>query len=167
MLYLKVPRTPQRCGLDSALHRIISCRVYSTQPPSFASLALLPTPVLTHTGEVALQLLHLFAEVTAAVVSQTTTDPATAAAAAAGAAPSGSGGIVSPIARNNSQAVLAARRATQVAAARALGRVAAASSICRSTVIRLARDQQLLVRLLPALRCPLTIEEVEVSYFLL
>lgn len=58
---------------------------------------------------------------------------------------------------------MAGRRATQVAAARALGRVAAASPVCRSTVISLARDQQLLVRLLPALRCPLTIEEVEVS----
>ncbi|CAN0522010.1 unnamed protein product, partial [Ectocarpus sp. 8 AP-2014] len=68
--------------------------------------------------------------------------------------------VSSPVARSSS-AALAGRRATQVAAARALGRVAVASPVCRSTVIRLARHQQLLVRLLPALRCPLTIEEVE------
>lgn len=72
------------------------------------------------------------------------------------------------MARNggNSAAVLAGRRAMQVAAARALGRVAVASSVCRSTVIHVtAKDQQLLVRLLPALRCPLTMEELEVKHF--
>lgn len=103
-----------------------------------------------------MQLLHLFVEVTVAVVSQATTTTAT------GGGSSGGGGVSSPVARSNSAALLG-RRATQVAAARALGRVAVASPVCRSTVIRLARHQQLLVRLLPALRCPLTIEEVEVS----
>ena len=94
--------------------------------------------------------MQLFVEVTAAAVGQT----------AAHAAPPGV--QLSPIGRGNTAAASAAARATQVAAARALGRVATASSYCRTTVISMAREQQLLVRLLPALRCPLTMEEVEV-----
>lgn len=101
-------------------------------------------------GEVAIQLIHLFAEVTAVAVNQSS-----------GSGPI-SGGVQSPIVRTNTVASTA--RAAQVAAARALGRVAAASTSCRSTVIRVVRDAQLLVRLLPALRCPLTVEEVEVGH---
>lgn len=109
-----------------------------------------PFPPFPPTAEVALQLLHLFSEVTTAAVAKTQPSAPTGAAS----------GPLSPILRGGTAA--SASRATQVAAARALGRVAAASSSCRSTVISVARDQQLLVRLLPALRCPLTMEEVEV-----
>lgn len=99
-------------------------------------------------GEVAVQLLHLFVEVSTAAVAQT---------AGPGAS---SNGALSPILKNTPAA--SAALATQVAAARVLGRVVVASAYCRTAVIAVARDRQLLVRLLPALRCHLTIEEVEV-----
>lgn len=100
-------------------------------------------------GEVAVQLLHLFAEVTAAAIA--------AQAPSLAAHPAG---LLSPILRSNT--AMSVARATQVAAARALGRVSAASACCRSTLIRVVRDSQLLVQLLPALRCPLTMDELEV-----
>lgn len=127
--------------------------VHRSQPPLHYH-AHPPPPIHQHhrkhtpSGEVAVQLLHLFAEVTTAAVAQnsgTTVPP---------------GAALSPVLRSNSAASVA--RATQVASARALGRAVAASASCRSAVIRVARDPLLLVRLLPALRCHLTVEEVEV-----
>lgn len=83
-----------------------------------------------------MQLMHLFTEAATAA-----TQP---------------GGLSSPMVRSTS--ALTSARATQVAAARALNRVAAASDACRRTVIRLARDPQLLARLVS-----LSAEEMEVG----
>lgn len=99
-----------------------------------AGTALLSRPV--RPGEVGVELMHLFTEAATAA-----THP---------------GGLVSPIVKSTS--ALTSARATQVAAARALSRVAAASDACRRTVIRLARDPQLLARLVS-----LSAEEMEVG----
>lgn len=97
-------------------------------------------------GEVAVQLMHLFTEVAA----YASTLPSIAVAHPAG--------LLSPMVRSIS--ALTSARATQVAAARALSRVAAANATCRTTIIRLARNPQLLARLVSP-----TAEEMEVGEF--
>lgn len=108
-------------------------------------------PFVFLTGEVAVQLMHLFTQATINAANPLPQPPAATTTT----------GPPSPLVRSNT--ATNAARAVQIAAARALGRTAAASSACRSTVIRLARDPQLLARLLSALRCPLTAEEMEVG----